>query len=93
MAIWGGDIAAYEQQYILDHPDSIYNRILRNTREFRDYLGILPEGAIGRKIGIMAYEVSEAKKTEMLFVSKLELDEFIEGTAEQIYNRIHKTAK
>lgn len=33
-----GDIISYENSYVLDHPDCSYNRILRKTKEFPEYL-------------------------------------------------------
>lgn len=87
LTVWG-DIAAYEQRYILAHPDSMYNRILRRTKDFPDYLGILPVGAISRKIPRMAYEVTDAKETGMRFFSEQEIDEFITDTANSIFHSV-----
>lgn len=59
---WGllNDIVIFENRYVLNNPDCVYNRILRNIQQFPEYLGIFPKGAITRKINIMAYEVSES---------------------------------
>lgn len=85
--VWG-DIAAYEQRYVLEHQDSLYNRILRKTRDFPDYLSLLPAGAIARKIPLMAHQVASAEKTEMVFFTEQEIEGFISDTVQQIFSRL-----
>lgn len=87
MTVWG-DIMAYEERYVLATPDSLYHRVLRKTTDFPDYLGILPSGAIARKIPRMAHEVIDVRACDGVFFSDDELDGFIEDTARQIFARI-----
>lgn len=87
MTVWG-DIMAYEERYVLAHPDSLYHRVLLKTADYSDYLGILRPGAIARKIPRMVHEVTCARASDQLFFSDAELDGFIEDTAQQIFARI-----
>lgn len=88
MTVWG-DIMAYEERYVLAHPDSLYHQVLRKTVDFPDYLGIMPPGAIARKIPRMAHAVTSARASDQLFFSDAELDGFIEDTARRIFARIY----
>lgn len=87
MNVWS-DVMAYEERYVLSHPDSLYHRVLRRTADFTDYLGILPAGAIARKLPRMVHDVKVAREAEMLFVTDEELDEFVDRTARRILSRI-----
>ena len=80
------DIVAHEIDYLRKTPNSRYNTIIKNTREFPDYMAHFPEGAIARKIGIMAKEDMSLKEPECFyFFSKDEYKGFIERTSGLIY--------
>ena len=54
-----GDIVDLEEKYILSHPNSCYNRIIRTITAYPDYLDFLPPGAIVRKIPFLGPEVTQ----------------------------------
>ncbi len=77
------DVVDIEQRYIIENPDNSYNGILRKTTEFPDYIDFLPEGAILRKIGIMAYEPpTEIAEREHIFYTAEEYKRFITDMTE-----------
>ncbi len=79
------DVVDIEHKYIISNPENSYNRILRETTEFPDYLDFLPEGAITRKISIMAYEPpAEAEEKEHIFYTSEEYERFVADTSELI---------
>ncbi len=83
------DIAIQEWNYLKEHPDSGYNTVLREIRSFPDYLDYLPEGAIMRKIGVMAVEApTEIPECKYVFFSKAEFERFVRETSDKIYERV-----
>lgn len=86
------DILTFENSYVLNNPVCAYNRILRNIQQFPDYLGILPDGAIERKINIMAYEVFECIEQEKyFFFLQDEYEEFVQRTSKKVYELLIET--
>ena len=76
------DIAFLEAKYASEHPESCYLAILRKTYLVPDYPAFLPQGAIVRKIHIMAPEVPmPSEQPPLLFFTQQEYDVFLEGTA------------
>lgn len=85
------DVSALESRYLRSHPDASYNMILRKTEEFADYLDFLPEGAITRKVMIMAREPIKTGSTEhdgLRLFSEEDFDTFIAATSDIVHNRI-----
>lgn len=77
------DVVDIEHRYIIENPENSYNGILRKTTDFPDYLDFLPEGAILRKIGIMAYEPpAETAEKEHIFYTAEEYKRFITDMTE-----------
>ena len=58
------DIVIQEINYLKATPSSRYNTIIKKTHDFPDYIDYLPQGAIVRKIGIMAKEDLSMKDRE-----------------------------
>lgn len=80
------DIRVQETNYIKININSGYNTVLRNIEDFPDYLDFFPQGAIIRKIRIMAVEhESEINQQELIFFPKQEFEEFINETSNIIY--------
>ena len=86
------DLVAYEKLHVINHPDCLYNALVRTTTDFPDEWADLPSGAIARKIRLMAYEV-EGKPEDMkgLFFSKEELDGFIEKVVCKLRKKLINT--
>lgn len=83
------DIVYFEHSYLKINPDSSYNRILRLTDSFPDYLDFLPKGAIPRKIRVMAYKApDEFERPKLVFITPDEYRCFIEKTTEIITQKI-----
>ncbi len=79
------DVVDIEQRYIIENPENTYNGILRKTTEIPEYLDFLPQGAIVRKINIMAYEPpAEAEEREHIFYTAEEYKRFITDMTELI---------
>ena len=84
------DIAYMENRYLLEHPDSVYNTVVRETTTFPDYLDYLPAGAIPRKIKIMAGPADpHMEKPTLIFYSEDEYEALIQASVNQIYKRLH----
>lgn len=85
------DIYTQEYSYLKNNPKSKYNTILKKVKEFPDYLDYFPKGAIIRKIGIMieAFKLEEKRK-EFIFFTEKELNDFVDGTSNLIYELINK---
>lgn len=80
------DITVQEWSYLKLNPDSGYNTVLRNIEDFPDYLEFFPQGAIIRKIKIMAYEPKkEIPENEFVFFPKKEFEEFIHETSNMVF--------
>ena len=56
------DIAILENNWVFTHPNSVYDRVLRKTTSFPDYLPLFPKGAYPRKIAIMTGTVSQGEE-------------------------------
>ena len=84
-----GDIKHLEHAYLLSHPDSSYNTVLRNITDFSDYIDFLPQGAILRKIKIMAFEPpAENDNAPLVFFSQDEYSQFISNVVTLIFESI-----
>ena len=81
------DINAIESGYIADHPDCMYNSVLRKTEDFPDMAAWLPEGAIARKIKVMTAP-TEIITGQRIFVLRDELMEFIDRTCRVILEKL-----
>lgn len=80
------DIVIHEINYLKENLNSRYNTIIKKVHEFPDYIDYLPDGAIVRKIGIMANEdMSIKSKQEYIFFTQDEFNEFAENTSDLIY--------
>lgn len=90
------DVVIQEINYLRETPGSRYNTIIKQTHDFPDYMDYLPQGAIVRKIGIMANEDMSMKETgAYVFFAQGEFNDFVENTSELIYalmNERHYTA-
>ncbi|WP_425448807.1 zinc dependent phospholipase C family protein [Dethiothermospora halolimnae] len=83
------DIHTQEYNYLKNNPKSKYNTILKKVKEFPDYLDYFPKGAIIRKIGIMTEGFKlEEKRKEFIFFTEKELNHFVDGTSNLIYELI-----
>jgi hypothetical protein len=83
------DIKVQETNYLKSNPTSGYNTVLQNLEEFPDYLDFFPQGAIIRKIRIMANKPdNDSSEYEFLFFSKQEFEEFIYETSNMVYRLI-----
>lgn len=81
------DIRVQESNYLNFNTNSGYNTVLRSIEEFPDYLDFFPQGAIIRKIRIMAVKhESEINQQELIFFSKQEFEEFINETSNIVYD-------
>lgn len=80
------DIVMQEIDYLKRNPNSRYNTIIKKIADFPNYLEYFPQGAIARKIGIMAKEDFSIKsKNEYVFYTKDEFSEFVENTSFLIF--------
>lgn len=82
------DIEQIEYEYLRDHPQSGYLTVLRMLKEFPDYPEYLPEGAIMRKIGIMAGLPETVTDADFVFFSREEYRGFLDKTAGTLLPRI-----
>ena len=85
------DIIELENQYITNNPNCSYNKILRNTNNFPDYLDFFPENAINRKLPIMLKEYDEwftVKGSGFYFFSIKEYEDYLDKTANIIYEQL-----
>ena len=80
------DIATQEIAYLRKNPDSRYNTIIKNVHGFPDYIDYFPQGAVARKIGIMAKEDMSMKNLESyFFFTQDEFNGFLKNTSGLIY--------
>lgn len=88
------DIAVLEKEYLQRNKNSGYLKILREVKEFPDYLDFFPSGAIPRKIAIMA-DIPEEKRAEegFVFFSEKEYLDFISNTEEKIHDMIMRKVR
>lgn len=80
------DIVFQEHEYVLSHPESCYERILRRTEDFPDYLDFFPSGAVTRKIKVMAYSVDALPilDTPLCFFTREEYEMFLNDACNKI---------
>lgn len=80
------DIVILEHEYVLSHPEGCYERVLRKTEQFPDYLDFFPSGAVPRKIRVMAYPVEPLPEqdTPHYFFAREEYEAFLNETCEEI---------
>ena len=87
----GRDVIAQEEDYLLKTPESRYTTVLKAVRDFPNYIDYFPQGAIVRKIEIMAQEDLSAHNMEdLIFYPQDEFNEFIKTTSELIYRLIRE---
>ena len=87
--VLSGDLAVQEIECLRENPASRWFSVLKEVREFPDYLAYLPQGAVVRKIGIMAVEnMSLRTDGEMVFFSREEFEGFVCRTCGMIYDII-----
>ena len=87
----GRDVVAQEMNYLLCTPGSRYLTVLKTIRDFPNYIDYFPQGAITRKIGIMATEdMSVGGMEDLVFFPQNEYNAFTKHTSELIYKLIHK---
>ena len=80
------DVITQEIDYLRKNPNSRYNTIIKNVHDFPDYIDYFPQGAIARKIGIMAKEDMSIKSLEKyIFFTQAEFNDFLENTSDLIY--------
>ncbi len=84
------DIHVLEINYLKENPASAYNTVLRRIDTFPDYMDILPEGAIVRKIKVMASEPGEDTLEEFIFFDEKEYQNFILESSDFIYEILQK---
>lgn len=85
------DIAFLETEYLKNHPESGYATVLREVKEFPDYLAYFPAGAFPRKIAVMTNLPNEAEPAEgLVFFSREEYETFIRATETMICRKIAK---
>jgi len=85
------DIITQEVDYLRRNPNSRYNTIIKKIDNFPDYIEYFPQGAIVRKIGIMAREdMFMEKREEYIFFTQDEFNVFCEKTSGMIYNLIQE---
>jgi hypothetical protein len=85
------DIVAQEISYLREYPDSRYNTVVKRTNAFPDYIDYLPQGAIVRKIGIMAREdMSIKSEEEYIFFTREDYRRFIGDTCALVYSLLNR---
>lgn len=75
-----GDIAALEDEYLRQNPDSGYLKWLCSLESFPDYLPEFPAGAITYKVAVMTEPPKQAPAPEAVFFSRSEYGDFIRRT-------------
>lgn len=85
-----GDVADWEEKYVLAHPDSCYHTLIRTLTAYPDYLDYLPTGAIVRKIPLLGPNVTENTHDGAchLFFTQEDYEGFIERTCDRIEKRL-----
>ena len=79
------DIERMENDYLAAHPDSLYNRVLKRTEDFPDPLGILPKGAIGRKLKVMTAEGDPLPELPAgILFTEAEYNDYLKKTEEEL---------
>ncbi len=86
------DLFYIERDYLREHPQARFETILRKTKEFPEYLGFIPKGAVTRKLGVIdrEYDFSNLGPTpeKLFFYPKEEFMRFVERTAGLVYDRL-----
>ena len=82
------DVDAMEYEYLCDYPQSGYITVLRTLREFPDYLENFPQGAIVRKMGVMATLPEPVENPAFVFFSREEYSGFLKDTIENIVHKL-----
>ena len=81
------DIACLEAEYYHARPESVYRTVLMQHGDWSDPLGLLPPGAIGRKLRIMAVAPAVAPEAFTgIFVSRREYETFLICASERMRN-------
>lgn len=91
------DIICQEWGYLKEHPESGYLTVLPRVRDFPDYLGIFPPGAIVRKLRLMPAMCQPCQPEEravpeegLLFFPREVYEGFLEETAEYVMDHYKK---
>jgi hypothetical protein len=85
------DFVIQEIDYLRNNPNSRYCTIIKKIHDFPDYIDYLPQGAIVRKIGVMANEDMSMKYVgKYIFFPKNEFNDFMENTSSLIYTLMQK---
>lgn len=86
------DVDVIEFEYIRDHPQSGYLTVLREVRQFPDYLDYLPHGAIARKLRVMAVLPEPAEDAGFVFFTREEYVRFVDEAVELAMMKITRLA-
>lgn len=87
------DIAILENNWVFTHPNSVYDRVLRKTTSFPDYLPLFPKGAYPRKIAIMTGEATQLyPEYNLCFFTKEEWHGFLDDTEELLVQLLKEKA-
>lgn len=84
------DAAAWEEQYVLSHPQSFYHTVLKQPQEYCDEWAGLPHGAIRRKIQVMLQPAEPEAVTEGLFFTKQEIEDWLHQLSASLMNHLQK---
>lgn len=77
------DVWKLEQEYVLEHPETCYETIIRKTCDYPDIPGF-PKNAVNRKIPIMAQPVSDKPiEATMLFFTQGEYEKLLSMAVEE----------
>lgn len=79
------EIHTIEAEYLRDYPDSGYLTEILPLKEFPDYIDILPQGSIARKIGVMGYlPQADDSSAKFIAISRAEYAEFVSHTIQLV---------
>ena len=82
------DVDALEFEYLCGHPQSGYLTVLRQLREFPDYLPNFPQGAIVRKMGVMAVLPQPVDDAEFVSFTREEYRGFVEEACAAVEEKL-----
>lgn len=87
------DIFAMENAYLQKYPNCSYNRILRNVRDFPNYLDFFPQNYYGEKITTMLASYDKRRFTKGsrgYFFQKSEYENYLIHTTEIIFEKLEQ---
>ncbi len=83
------DIYSLEKDYLDAHPDSGYFTEITGLEDFPDYIDYLPQGAIARKVRVMAYMPQrEVSKYPYICMSKEEYHIFLDRAVKMVTDAV-----